>query len=97
MSKMSTDLVRVALNGPTMGTRWSALLYLPEGTETAPLTAALQAAVERVDAQMSLWRAGSDLNRLNAAPEGEWVALGAEIVEVLHLGLTNRARLGRGV
>ncbi|AOZ69157.1 thiamine biosynthesis protein ApbE [Rhodobacter xanthinilyticus] len=88
MSKMSTDLVRVALNGPTMGTRWSALLYLPEGTGTAPLSAALQAAVERVDAQMSLWRAGSDLNRLNAAPVGEWVALGAEIGEVLHLGLT---------
>lgn len=88
MSKMSTDLARVALNGPTMGTRWSALLYLPKGAETVALQAALQAAVARVDAQMSLWRADSDLNRLNAAPLGEWVALGAEITQVLHLGLT---------
>ncbi len=31
MSKMSTDLVRHALNGPTMGTRWSALFHTAPG------------------------------------------------------------------
>ena len=31
MSKTSTDLARHALNGPTMGTRWSALFFTAPG------------------------------------------------------------------
>ena len=31
MSKTSTELLRHALNGPTMGTRWSALFFTPQG------------------------------------------------------------------
>ena len=75
MSKMSTDLVRHALNGPTMGTRWSALFHAAPGFDPAPVRAALQAAVDEVDAQMSTWKPDSDLMRLNAAPVGEWVAV----------------------
>ena len=72
MSKMSTDPARHALNGPTMGTRWSVLFFAERGLDPAPLQAALQAAVDAVDAQMSLWKPGSDLMRLNAAPVGDW-------------------------
>ncbi len=36
MSKMSTDPIRHALNGPTMGTRWSALFFAPPGFDPRP-------------------------------------------------------------
>ena len=87
MSKMSTDLVRHALNGPTMGTRWSALFYAGPGCDPAPIRTALQAAVDQVDAQMSKWKPDSDLMRLNAAPVGDWVAVPQPLIEVLRLGL----------
>ncbi len=35
MSKMSTDPVRHALSGPTMGTRWSALFWAEPGFDVA--------------------------------------------------------------
>jgi thiamine biosynthesis lipoprotein len=87
MSKMSTDPVRHALNGPTMGTRWSVLFHAPAGFDPAPLQAALQAAVDAVDAQMSTWKPDSDLMRLNRAAPGAWVAAPAELGRVLTLGL----------
>jgi FAD:protein FMN transferase len=87
MSKMSTDVLRVALNGPTMGTRWSALFFTQAGFDAGPVRAALQAAVDEVDAQMSTWKPDSDLMRLNAAPVDDWVAAPARLREVLRLGL----------
>ncbi len=87
MSKMSTERVRFALNGPTMGTRWSALFFAPDGFDPAPVQAALQAATGEVDAQMSTWNAGSDLMRLNAAPVGTQVMVPDRLSEVLRLGL----------
>lgn len=91
MSKISIELIRRALNGPTMGTRWSALFFTPSEFNLGPLHAALQAAVDTVDRQMSIWKPGSDLMRLNRAPVGEWVAVPAELAQVLALGL----RIGR--
>ena len=87
MLKMSTELSRHALNGPTMGTRWSALFFAEPDFDPAPIRVALQAAVDEVDGQMSTWNSGSDLMRLNAAPVGEWVAVPARLLEVLRLGL----------
>ncbi|WIV51552.1 FAD:protein FMN transferase [Marivivens sp. LCG002] len=87
MSKMSTDLVRHALNGPTMGTRWSALFFSDSSVDTVQLRAELQAAVDAVDRQMSTWNTDSDLMRLNAAPIEEWRPLPFHMVRVLGLGL----------
>jgi thiamine biosynthesis lipoprotein len=87
MSKMSTDLIRHALNGPTMGTRWTALFFAPPGFDPGPVQAALQAAVDAVDAQMSTWKPDSDLMRLNAAPLGEWRDLPPDLARVLALGI----------
>ncbi|MEJ1157301.1 FAD:protein FMN transferase [Prosthecomicrobium sp. N25] len=91
---MSTDLadppevlVRHALNGPTMGARWTAVLYAPTNLETTGLRAALQAAVDRVDDQMSTWKPRSDLSRLNAAPVGRWIDLPQELATVLDAAL----------
>ncbi|KGM87856.1 Membrane-associated lipoprotein involved in thiamine biosynthesis [Roseovarius mucosus DSM 17069] len=88
MSKTFTERERVALNGPTMGTRWSALFFMEPGFETDAIKAALQAAVDEVDAQMSTWKAESDLMRLNDAPVDKWVAVPARLAEVLRLGLS---------
>ncbi|WP_353429629.1 FAD:protein FMN transferase [Paracoccus denitrificans] len=87
MPKISTDPGRHALNGPTMGTRWSALFHADAGLDPAPVQAALQAAVAEVDAAMSTWQPDSDLMRLNRAPAGAWVAVPAGLAEVLDLGL----------
>ncbi len=85
---MSTDLVRHALSGATMGTRWSALLYYaPLTIDIAALEAALARAVDRVDRQMSTWKPDSDLMRLNAAAPGAWVPLPSELMLVLAKGL----------
>ncbi|MEI7598476.1 MAG: FAD:protein FMN transferase [Aestuariivirga sp.] len=87
MSKTSTELTRHALNGPTMGTRWSALFFTDPGFDVSPLNAALQAAVEEVDGQMSSWKPDSDLMRINRAPVGEWIDAPERLIEVLRLGL----------
>ena len=87
MSKTSTDPSRHALNGPVMGTRWTALFHAGPGFDPEPVRAALQSAVGEVDAQMSGWKPESDLMRINAAPVGQWVAAPAHLLAVVHLGL----------
>ena len=87
MSKMSTDLMRHALNGATMGTRWSALFHAAPGLDAAPVRAAMQAAVKAVDAQMSSWKPDSDLMRLNAAAPEVWVEVPPELMAVLETAL----------
>lgn len=92
MPKTFTDaagraLTRHALNGPTMGTRWSALFYAAPGFDAEPLRAAMAAAVTEVDCQMSVWKPDSDLNRLNRAAPEQWLTLPAQLMEVLETGL----------
>ncbi|MEJ5895484.1 FAD:protein FMN transferase [Aquabacterium sp. G14] len=87
MSKTSTEWVRHALNGPTMGTRWSAVFFSAPGLDVAPIQAALQAAVNEVDAQMSTWQTDSNLMRLNRAPVNTLVEVPAHLAHVLSLGL----------
>ena len=95
MSKTFTDLNRHALNGATMGTRWSALFHAPQGLDVAPVKAALQSAVEQVDAQMSTWKPDSDLMRLNAAPTDIWIPVPEQLLTVLDMGLAiGRASTG---
>jgi thiamine biosynthesis lipoprotein len=87
MSKMSTEPVRLVLNGPTMGTRWSALFFAPPRLDPQPFRSALQTAVNEVDAQMSTWKPESDLMRLNASPVDDWVPVPTRLIAVLRLGL----------
>lgn len=87
MPDHQNGLQRHALNGPTMGTRWQATFFAAPGFDSTPLRQALQAAVDEVDAQMSVWKPDSDLMRLNRAPVGEWRAVPARLAEVLRLGL----------
>lgn len=88
MSKTSTELTRHALNGSTMGTRWSALFFTSPGFDPRPVQIAMQDAVGEVDAQMSTWKPDSDLMRLNRAPVGQYIEIPARLAHVLSLGLT---------
>ena len=82
------------LSGPAMGSRWTVRLDCDED-QAAALTDVCAQAVETVEQQMSNWRAGSDLNRLNAAPLGEWVNLPAHLMTVLNMaGQIGRASDG---
>lgn len=85
--KTSTDLLRYSLNGETMGTRYTALLYAPAGINTDEISHSLARTVDRVDQQMSTWKPDSDLNRLNAAPEQEWLSMPKELTAVLSAAL----------
>lgn len=85
---MPTELTRHALNGATMGTRWSALFFTAADVDVAPLQQALQAAVAEVDQQMSTWTPDSDLMRINRAPVGQWIDAPERLLEVLRIGLS---------
>jgi len=87
MSKTPTDMIRHALHGPTMGTRWQASFFARQRVDPEPVRLALQSAVDEVDSQMSTWKPDSDLMRLNAAPLDVWHALPAQLITVLSLGL----------
>lgn len=87
MSKTSTDRRPYALSGPTMGTRWSAMIHAVAGLDVERVRLSLQAAVDAVDGQMSTWKPDSDLMRLNRAPVGEAVPLSPMLDEVLRLGV----------
>lgn len=96
---MSTDtplstaaaLQRYSLNGETMGTRYSALFFAAPGLDEPAIAASLFAAVDRVDRQMSTWKTDSDLSRLNATPEQQWLDIPKELLSVLATAL----RIGR--
>lgn len=86
---------RVDLNGETMGTRWHAQFWAGADTDIEAIRFAMQQAVDRVDAQMSLWKPESDLCRLNRAPVGEWVDVGPEMMRVLRAA-TDISRMSGG-
>ncbi len=90
----NTASVRQVFAGPTMGTRWSLVAFLPAEFDHSGLQAALQAAVDRVDAQMSTYKPESDLMRFNRAPLDQWIELPDDLMEVLALGVAIGRRSG---
>jgi FAD:protein FMN transferase len=82
-----TEFKRFTLNGPTMGTRYSAVFYAPVDFDERAIAPALQGAVDAVDQQMSTWKPGSDLNLINAAPLGRWVHVPPQMMTVLQAAL----------
>ena len=100
MLKMSSDRLedghyRHRLNGPTMGTRYSAIVVSKEAELPRGLADALFEAVDRVDQQMSTYKPHSDLMRLNGAPVGEPVTIPQDLFTVLETALDiNKASFG---
>lgn len=85
---MSTDpLVRFALNGDTMGTRYSVITYAEPSMDAQAFGRRLHEAVSDVDAVMSNWKPGSDISRLNRAPADQWIELPESLIHVLESAL----------
>lgn len=74
-----------------MGTSWSAHIVDP----AAGCTAAIEAVLARIIAQMSNWEPDSVISRFNRAPLGTWMSLPADMLTVLRAGL-EMARLSDG-
>lgn len=90
---MSTDpLVRLALNGHTMGTRYSVIAYAEPSIDAQALGRQLHEAVSDVDAVMSNWKPSSDISRLNRAPIDQWVELPESLIHVLETALAIEAQ-----
>ena len=83
LSEPPAQLTRIQLHGPTMATRWSALCDVDATLDQTALHAALAAAIDRVDQQMSPFKPDSELMRLNRAAPDAWVDLPPEIMAVL--------------
>ena len=81
------SLQRHALSGETMGTRYSAVFFAAAGVDESAIGAALFAAADNVDRQMSTWKPDSDLSRLNAMPAQQWLAIPDELLTVLDAAL----------
>lgn len=84
---MPTELERLVVNGPTMGTRFSAVFYAPPGIDRDATGRALAEAVAQVDREMSTWKPQSDLMRFNRALVGQWVELPVQLLTVMEAGL----------
>ncbi len=73
-----------------MGTRWSlSAVSPPAGT-----AAGVQAALDRVVAQMSQWQPDSDISRFNRAAPSRWQPIPAEFARVLKAALLVREASG---
>ncbi|MEM9257067.1 MAG: FAD:protein FMN transferase [Pseudomonadota bacterium] len=78
----------VKLTGPTMGTIWH-VTYV-SGTATVSereIAEGISQQLEAVNSSMSTYRDGSEINRINAAPEGDWIALSPSFAAVLSTAL----------
>lgn len=80
-------LQRYTHSGETMGTRYTAVFFAPAGLDEPAIGARLFAAVDKVDRQMSTWKPDSDLSRLNAMPEHQWLAVPEALASVLATAL----------
>lgn len=90
---MSTDpVLRLALNGDTMGTRYSVIAYARRSVDAQALGRLLHEAVSDVDAVMSNWKPDSDISRLNRAPLDQWITLPQSLIHVLETALTIEAQ-----
>lgn len=80
----------LTFSGESMGTSWSlqAVSPPPDAAE------GVQAALDRVVAQMSQWETGSDLSRFNRAAPGSWQAIPTEFAEVIAAALEISAASG---
>ena len=70
------------LLGATMGTTYRLILPSLASPDTR-LKTRVDGLLARINGQMSTYQADSELSRLNASPSGEWLAVSADLFEVL--------------
>jgi thiamine biosynthesis lipoprotein len=82
------------LAGETMGTSWSVSLLRPPDLPQDELRRGVQGELDRIVAQMSPWRADSDISRFNRAAADTWLDLPEAFCEVLGFALSLAAESG---
>ena len=74
----------LTLQGATMGTTYSVQVVDPPATlDLTVLQRNVDAELEQVNAQMSTYRADSELSRFNAGPARDWVPVSAALAETV--------------
>lgn len=74
----------IDLSGPTMGTTYSVrVVSAPEGIDSHAVRVAIDEVLATVDAQMSAYRADSEISRFNASTTTGWFAVSNEFVAVV--------------
>lgn len=74
------------IHGESMGSTWM-VRYVGSDDSIRETRAAIQQRLDLVDAQMSTWKADSDLSRWNAAPAGTWRELPPELFGVIEAAI----------
>ncbi len=75
------------LDGRTMGTTWSVQVVAARGQDLRAAERVIASELERVDAQMSTWRADSDISRYNEAAAGSRQPLPTAFAQVLRAAI----------
>ena len=83
------------LVGETMGTTWRIRLAVPERFDGPALSAAIEARLDAILAEMSHWRADSVLGRFNRAAGGTWIVLPIDFATVLEAAMLVADKTGR--
>lgn len=74
---------RVELAGETMGTQWAVTLLAPPAPPAGSgWRAEVEGVLARIDAEMSTWRADSELSRFNASRSDAWFPVSNETAQV---------------
>lgn len=74
----------VEFSGPTMGTSWQVKLpHVPHGTSKDELQAGIEQLLERVNDQMSTYRADSELSRFNQHDGTGWFEVSSDTARVV--------------
>jgi thiamine biosynthesis lipoprotein len=83
------------LSGSAFGTTWHVRVpraAAPDGRAASELGAAIQAALDEVDALFSTWRSDSEVTRFNASRSTDWVPVAPETARVVAAALAVYAR-----
>lgn len=73
-----------ALGGSAMGSTWTVRLGQPVDPVTAGrLTGEIQTILQRIDDEMSTWKASSDLSRFNSQHTTDWIQVPAELAAIV--------------
>jgi thiamine biosynthesis lipoprotein len=83
-AKEEPSYLTVSLTGPTMGTRYNINIpKLPEDVSPGKLKRDIDAALERVNEQMSAYRKSSEISRFNRSTEKDWFGVSPETARVV--------------
>ena len=74
----------IVITGPTMGTTYAVTLHLADvEIDAATLQSQIDNLLERINGQMSTWRADSELSRFNNSRDPGWFPVSAETAYVV--------------